>query len=256
MKTEGKTSFLVHDKHKRLLDKLTYEQKGIVFEALFCHHAGEPLPVMDIATEMVFEAMAIEMDIDCEKYAERCEKNRLAGAKGGRAKVANVANAKASVANVANATNATNATSVVANVADNDSDYDSDSDGDSDNDMTFKGKRVPLKKSTKRKTHLTVEEEQTLITERAIPASVAVILDQWCVYKEEKGERYTPTGFKSLLTKVEGYIRDFGEQATIDGIEQSMASGWKGIFVKEKASDGYSAIAAFVAGDDGDLPFG
>ncbi len=243
-----KRSFVMRDEDGEAFDMMTNEQAGMLIKAIFAYRRTKQKPPddADCMVRLAFLMIQKKLDHDEEVWLSKQQN----GSRGGKAKASKnaigdsegVANCGETVANdsedVANA-------GVTVTVTDTVTDT-----------VTVTDTATVTEKRKRRKTHLTVEEEQTLITERAIPASVAVILDQWCVYKDEKGERYTPTGFKSLLTKVEGYIRDFGEQATIDGIEQSMASGWKGIFVKEKASDGYSAIAAFVAGDDGDLPFG
>lgn len=54
-------------------------------------------------------------------------------------------------------------------------------------------------------------------------------LDDWIAYKAERRERYTPVGKKSLITQVAKNAQSFGEAALAELIQQSMASGWKGI---------------------------
>lgn len=256
-KIEGKTSFLIHDKHHRLIGKLTREQKGDLLEALFCYHADEELPEMDIKTEMVFEAMAIEIDADIEAYKKRCEQNRQNGSKGGKAKRDNLANATKRQEEIATATECYEEADDVANVADR---IGLDRIG-LDRIGLDKKKDSVKRKPTKKSNFLTVEEEKQMITDSGIPTVVAVVFDEWCDFRREMGKPLTPTGFKQTITKVQNAIAEHGEEFVRDCIRDCMSSGYQGLFfdrqkASQRASDGYSAIAAFVAGDDGDLPFG
>jgi len=234
-----KDNFLVPASQKKNVMLLSDEQAGQLFKACFLHFFGEKLPDIDLATQIVLNEITEKMDENREKWEEECEKRRKAGSLGGSAKASN---AKQSVAMLSNAKKS------VANVADNDSEYDSENESDNDSEDVLKEKPSSGNKKQKRARkagHLTVVDEQNMITESGMPAQVAVVLDQWCVYKDEKGEYYTPTGFKSLLTKIKKYIEEYGINATVDGIEQSMASGWKGIFVTRaspKPKDRYAVV--------------
>lgn len=53
--------------------------------------------------------------------------------------------------------------------------------------------------------------------------------EQWLSYKRERRESYMPTGLRSLITQVRNAARDYGDSAVIGVIQQSMASGYKGI---------------------------
>lgn len=52
---------------------------------------------------------------------------------------------------------------------------------------------------------------------------------EWLEYKEERKEKYTETGLKSLLTRIDKEIDIYGEQALINVIDESMANNYKGI---------------------------
>lgn len=54
------------------------------------------------------------------------------------------------------------------------------------------------------------------------------ILD-WCTYKHQRNENYTPIGLKSLLTQIENSVKQYDEQAVINLIYHCMSNNWKGI---------------------------
>jgi hypothetical protein len=51
----------------------------------------------------------------------------------------------------------------------------------------------------------------------------------WLKYKTEKKDKYEPTGFKTLLGKIKKNAEQYGDQAVINLIDESMSSNWKGI---------------------------
>ena len=51
----------------------------------------------------------------------------------------------------------------------------------------------------------------------------------WTQYKLERREPYKRTGYRSLLTQIEKHAREYGDQAMIEVINESMSSGYKGI---------------------------
>lgn len=76
-----KETFIMHADAWRTVQKLNREQRGDLLSALMLYQLGEPLPEMDLATELAFTFMASQMDKDNEKYAEIVEKRREAGRK-------------------------------------------------------------------------------------------------------------------------------------------------------------------------------
>lgn len=53
--------------------------------------------------------------------------------------------------------------------------------------------------------------------------------EQWLSYKQERREGYKPTGLKSLVTQIQNASGEYGDSAVVRVIEQSMASGYRGI---------------------------
>ena len=52
---------------------------------------------------------------------------------------------------------------------------------------------------------------------------------EWLEYKEQRKEKYTEIGLKSLLTQIDKKIDEYGEQAIIDLIDECMSNNYKGI---------------------------
>lgn len=54
-------------------------------------------------------------------------------------------------------------------------------------------------------------------------------MEEWLKYKTERKDKYTETGLKALLRRVENTSLTYGDDAVIELIEESIANGWKGI---------------------------
>ena len=54
--------------------------------------------------------------------------------------------------------------------------------------------------------------------------------DEWLAYKSERGQKYKPTGLKSLIKKIEDGVRDHGEAFVISAIDNSISNNWQGLF--------------------------
>ena len=108
-----KDSFVLYTKYSKHIQKLSMEQRGILFTAILSYMEEEELPEMEAATDMIFGIIKEDIDECNRKWEETKQKRVMAGSVGGKAKARN---AKQKVANVANATNAKQD---VANVADN-----------------------------------------------------------------------------------------------------------------------------------------
>ena len=61
---------------------------------------------------------------------------------------------------------------------------------------------------------------------------------EWISYKAEINDFYTETGLKTLLNKISNNIKDYGEQAVIEVIDDSMSSLYKGIIFDRLKSKG------------------
>lgn len=78
------------------------------------------------------------------------------------------------------------------------------------------------------------EEDLSALTK---PLAEAVV--EWMKYKKEKHQPYKPRGIKSLITQVSNYAKQYGEEAMIQTIANSMANGYMGItFDKAEKNSG------------------
>ena len=95
-------------------------------------------------------------------------------------------------------------------------------------------------KSKKKATEVAPTPTLTELENRFSNILSKAILD-WCTYKQQRNENYTPIGLKSLLTQIENNAKQYGEQAVIDLIYNCMSSNWKGIIFDrlKKAEGGY-----------------
>ena len=112
-----KNSFVMYADYWRHVQKLDMVQRGQLFTAVLCYTSGEPLPELDLATDMIFGVIQERIDKDTALYLEKVQKRVEAGKLGGLAKASNARQ------NVANASNAKNA---IANLADNENVNDND----------------------------------------------------------------------------------------------------------------------------------
>lgn len=115
-----KPSFLVYYDNEIVVLRLPDEEAGKLFKSLFPYGKKNIKPDFEEspALAMAFDILSMAIDRDKKKYAERCEKNKENGRKGGLAK-ANKYNQSLP-----------NAKSGLANLADKDRDKDRDMDKD------------------------------------------------------------------------------------------------------------------------------
>lgn len=80
--------------------------------------------------------------------------------------------------------------------------------------------------------------------------------EKWLEYKKERKDKYTEIGFKSLLTKIEKKCNEFGNDAVIDVIENSIASGYQGIIWDKLKKGGNNGTVSKKDEDEFDYNFG
>ena len=68
-----------------------------------------------------------------------------------------------------------------------------------------------------------------LLPEYAASDLLKAKMEEWITYKIGRRESYQEVGMKALLRKMENNYFIYGEQAVCELIDDSMASGWKGI---------------------------
>lgn len=81
-----KESFIIHTNDWKMVQKLTVEQRGVLFTALMCFQTGEGLPEMDAVTDMAFGFMSSQLERDNKKYADIVDARTAAGKKGAEAR--------------------------------------------------------------------------------------------------------------------------------------------------------------------------
>lgn len=89
------------------------------------------------------------------------------------------------------------------------------------------GRKKPAKKKEGRQ--LSVEEAKDRVDASDMAEDAREALKTWVQYKYEMNQPYKETGFKSLLTKMKNSVRQFGQAAVSDLIEDCMANRYQGI---------------------------
>ena len=80
-----KKSFILHIDSLAILEEMTFEQKGILFDAIYKHQLGEEVS-LDFSMKMAFAPFKNQFIRDNEKYSEFIDKQKDNGSKGGRPK--------------------------------------------------------------------------------------------------------------------------------------------------------------------------
>lgn len=82
------------------------------------------------------------------------------------------------------------------------------------------------KKSVRENTHTLFKR---LLPDYNLSPDLQEKMAEWMSYKTERKEGYKETGLKTLLRQVENNSLKYGSQAVCELVDESMASGWKGI---------------------------
>lgn len=118
----GKNSFVLYETDGMLLEFLEDHEAGKLLRAIFEYVKTGSIPELGKNEKKAFNIIKDHIDRDAEKYAERCEKNRGNGAKGGKKRYENMKQAQA------------NASDCKQSQADNDNVNDSVNVNENDND--------------------------------------------------------------------------------------------------------------------------
>jgi len=70
---------------------------------------------------------------------------------------------------------------------------------------------------------------ERLLPDYALSPEVRDKMSEWITYKMERREQYKEQGMKTLLRQIENNAIKYGSQAICELVDESMASGWKGI---------------------------
>lgn len=81
-----KRTFLMYSEWQPLLEGMSDEQAGQLFKKIYAYQTGKEYEIQDALILGVFNMIKAKFDTDRKLYDEKCEKNRVNGAKGGRPK--------------------------------------------------------------------------------------------------------------------------------------------------------------------------
>ena len=127
-KAKPKKSFILYTDIREALSQLDDATRGKLFLHIVDYVDNGVVPDMELLEKLAFTFIKSQIDRDSAKYQDTCEKRKLAGSKGGKARAENQAKQA----------NATFSKQNQASQADNDSDNDNDNENESDNDSDKK----------------------------------------------------------------------------------------------------------------------
>ena len=216
--SDMKDSFILYtSQYNQAVRRLTLEQKGRLFDALFLYALGEPVELDDdTILYMAFEFIKNHLDADSAKYKEITEKRRDAGRKGGLKRTENQAKQ-------ANQANDILLASKKANQAVSVSDSVSVSVSDINNIN-----------------HLQADDKSaTDVTDPAAPGYAKEILDYFNSKVVEKGSSFNPIKIiqGKRLEKLRARVRQYG----IDGVKMVIDKSVISAFMNGANSRGWTA---------------
>ena len=88
------------------------------------------------------------------------------------------------------------------------------------------GKEKKEKSSSKKTDYTKAEFEQDL---SVLSKTMADSVVEWLRYKKQRKEAYKPVSIKKFITQVKGYADQYGEDAVITVISDSIANGYMGV---------------------------
>ena len=112
-----KISFILYGSYEEQINMLTDEQAGKLIKSVYSYMRTGEKHTDDPLVNMLLSVISHQLDIDARKYAEKKERLKEAGRKGGIQKAKNLAKASMAGANIAERSDAKN---IVANLAVND----------------------------------------------------------------------------------------------------------------------------------------
>jgi hypothetical protein len=132
--------FILHKDSLSILNKLTDEQAGQLFKAIYKYQLNNTLPQDNFISIIIYPFLN-QFSRDDIKYQITCEARKIAGSKGGKQKVANASNCLQKVAN------ASNCLQKVANLADSKNESDSESKNKNDQEYIINSNNILIEKN-------------------------------------------------------------------------------------------------------------
>lgn len=128
-----KQSFILHKDSLCILDKLTDEQAGKLFKAIYLWQQTKELPELDVLLDMAITPFINQFMRDDILYEKTSEDRKIAGSLGGKKRIENLSKKKKTNKLEANQASASNFKQIKQDQANQANQADSDSDNDSDN---------------------------------------------------------------------------------------------------------------------------
>jgi hypothetical protein len=195
-------SFIIHKDSLSVLNKLTDEQAGKLFKAIFDYQINNVLPE-DTLTSIIFEPFLNQFKRDDVKYQNVVERNKINGSKGGRPKTQE--NPLGYLATQKNPEEPRKADS--KNKSDSDSDSDSKNDNNSKNDSNLSN-NINIK--NKRFTKPTIQELISFCNEFALNIDPQQFID----YYEANGWKINKNPMKDWQATARNWHRRSAEKIT------------------------------------------
>lgn len=189
---DKKQSFLVYLDYRKHLKRLSDEDRGKLFMAIFDYADNATIPEdgMSDAALMAFSFIQERMDLDAKKYAHKCAQNQVNGARGGRPTKPKKTEEKPSKP--------------------------------SETERLF-GESADLPESDSER----LQKARAIYVR--LPDKARGVVAQWLDYKKERRETYKPVGILTLITQIEQRVSEFGEAAVVQIILDSISSRYQGI---------------------------
>lgn len=198
-------SFVLHTAYAEKFKRLTDEQFGKLIRLLMIYQStGEEKTIDDSLVACAFDVAKVELDITNKKYAEVCEKRKIAGSMGGLAKASKCKQTLAK---------ASKSSKTYHKDKDKDKDNDNEKDKDKEN---LKNIIPPINPPTGDKRYFPNDEllEKTFKDFREM--------------RKKTKHPMTDRAIELMLSKLEKLSTDPVEQVKI--LEQSILHGWTDIY--------------------------
>lgn len=199
--------FHAYHSYLKSIEPLNDTERGRLFTALLEYSSTGQVPDVRGNERFIFPTMKEQIDRDKQKYDAKCLK-RSENAK--KRWDANECNSMQMDANACKSMQA------------------------DANDAKEKEKTKEKEKKKEK------EKEYNPLTPLFDYPKLVPVVESWLAYKEERREKYKPTGLKALVSEIKNNADAYGEDAVIAVINASMSAMYKGIVfdrLKNKKGD-------------------
>lgn len=196
-----KKSFILYNDYIKHIGKLSDEEAGKLFKAIFDYVNEGKLPDLDGMAAMAFSFIANQLDTDLQKYEETCKKRSENIKK--RWEKANASQKAAENTSDTKDTNEYNCIFCNTNDTDNDIDSDIDIENDIDNDIDSDSVLHNIRARGAHHTiHLTEQEYKNLCGKYGL-AVIDQYIDKIDQYLTENGKKPYPNHYQTIVKWLE-----------------------------------------------------